>query len=112
MAKPKRWVIVVFGVAIVVIFVGIGAIIAVTAWFQQNLEVKTLTATEADAEFETIRNRFPGRAPLLEMHNGRPAYSKERTALPQPGGKLHTLHVLAFEPDKRHLARFSLPFWL
>ena len=112
MAKPKRWVMIVFGVAIVVIFVGIGAIVAITAWFQQNLEVKTLTASEADAEFDTIRNRFPGRAPLLEMRNGRPAYSSERTAAPRPGGSLQTLHVLAFDPDERHLARFSLPFWV
>ena len=112
MAKPRRWVVVVFGVFIVVVFVGIGAIIGITAWFQQNLEVKTLTTTEAESEFEAVRQRFPGRAPLLEMRNGRPAYSVAPASLPQSTTKLSTLHVLAFEPDKRHLARVSLPFWL
>jgi hypothetical protein len=112
MAKPRRWVVIVFGVFIVVVFVGIGAIIAVTAWFQQNLEVKQLTASEAETEFETIRQRFAGRPPLLEMRNGRPAYSVERAALPPSGARLQTLHVLAFERDEQHLARISLPFWL
>jgi hypothetical protein len=41
MAKRRRWVIVAFGVVVLVVFVGIGAIIAITAWFQQNLEVRT-----------------------------------------------------------------------
>lgn len=112
MAKPRRWVVIVFGVFIVVVFVGIGAIIAVTAWFQQNLEMKTLTSTEAETEFDTVRKRFGGRAPLLELRNGRPAYNVERASVPQSGARLQTLHVLAFEPDKRHLARVSLPFWL
>ena len=112
MAKPRRWVVIVFGVFVVVVFVGIGAIIGITAWFQQNLEVKTLTSTEAETEFDAVRKRFAGRAPLIELHNGRPAYTAERASMPQSSAKLQTLHVLAFEPDKRHLARISLPFWL
>lgn len=112
MAKPRRWVVVVFGVFIVVVFVGIGAIIGITAWFQQNLEVRTLDSTEAETEFETVRKRFAGRAPLMELRNGRPAYTAERASMPVSSAKLQTLHILAFEPDKRHLARISLPFWL
>ena len=41
------------------------AIIAITAWFQQNLDVQTLTTVEAEVEFENIRKRFAGRGPLL-----------------------------------------------
>ena len=112
MAKPRRWVVVVFGVAVLIIFVGIGAIIAITAWFQQNLDVQTLTTVEAEVEFENIRKRFAGRGPLLEMKNGRPSYTADASSQRSESTSLTTLHVLAFEPDKQHLARISLPFWL
>lgn len=112
MAKRRRWVIVAFGVVVLVVFVGIGAIIAITAWFQQNLEVRTLADVEAEVEFDNVRKRFPGRAPLLELRDGRPAYTAEATARREGTTSLSTLNFLAFEPDKRQLARFSLPFWL
>lgn len=112
MAKRRRWVVVLFGVAVLIVFVGIGAIIAITAWFQQNLDVRTLTTVEADVEFENVRKRFAGRAPLLEMKNGRPAYTTDSSSRRSESSSLTTLHVLAFEPDKQHLARISLPFWL
>jgi hypothetical protein len=98
-------------VAILVVFIGIGIAIGVAAWFQQNLEVKQSSEVEADVEFENVRKRFPGRMPLLELRDGRPAYTAERESRGS-GGSLHTLHVLVFESDERQLARVSLPFWL
>ena len=112
MAKPRRWIVVLFGVGVLVVFVGIGAIIAVTAWFQQNLQVSTTTSADADGEFEAVRKKFGGRAPLLEVKDGRPAYTAERASAKQSDARLQTLYVLAYNPDDRHLARFSLPFWL
>jgi hypothetical protein len=111
-AKPKRWVVIVFGVGILLVFVGIGAAIAVTAWFQQNLDVQTSSAAAADAEFDVVRRRFPGRPPLLEIRNGRAAYTVEPASLPASSTSLQTLHVLAFAPGEGKLARISLPFWL
>lgn len=117
MAARRRWVVIVFGVGILLVFVGIGAIIAVTAWFQQNLEVRTLGAAEAESEFEVIRKQFGDRAPLLEMRDGRPHYSGTGTGEGAPaaksdGTRLETLHVLVWDPHDDRLARFSLPFWL
>lgn len=112
MASRKRWVIIAFGVAVVLVFVGIGAIIAVTAWVQQNLDVTPRSATEADHEFEAVLQRFPGRKPLLEIVDGRPAFTSEHTAPIAAGGQgLHTLQVLAWDADDERLAKIGIPFW-
>jgi hypothetical protein len=102
MANRRRWVIIAFGVAIVLVFVGIGAIIAVTAWVQQNLEVTPRSAAEAEHEFALVRERFGERQPLLEMVDGRPAFTGEHAA---------ALHVLAWDGDDQRLARIGVPFW-
>jgi hypothetical protein len=112
MADRKRWVIIAFGVAVVLVFVGIGAIIAVTAWVQQNLDVQPRTAVEADREFDAVRERFPGRKPLLELVDGRPAFTAEHTTAPAAAGpRLQTLHVLAWDGKDERLAKIGLPFW-
>jgi hypothetical protein len=106
-------VLIAFGVVILIVFIGIGAIFAVTAWFQQNLQVDTRSAGDAEREFATVRKQFGDRAPLLEMHDGRPQFTSEhdKPAATAPP-RLETLHVLAWKADEERLARFSLPFWL
>jgi hypothetical protein len=112
MKKPRNWVIVLFGVAVLVVFVAIGAVIAVTAWFQQNLQVQESTEAEADTAFDEVRQRFGGRAPLIELRDGRPAYTSGRPDSSRPSTELRTLHVIAFDPRDRHLAKIAVPFWL
>jgi hypothetical protein len=112
MAARRRWVIVLFGVAIFVVFVGIGVIIAVTAWFQQNLQVEQRSEQDAVVQFDEVRKKFGGRAPLLEMHEGRPRYTGERSKAAAPAATLDSLHVLVWDPDDGALSRFTLPFWL
>jgi hypothetical protein len=112
MAARRRWVIVLFGAAVLVIFVGIGVIIAVTAWFQQNLQVEQLTEGAALEEFDGIRKRFGARQPLLEIHDRRPRYTAARNQPPAQTAPLETLHVLVWDPDDSRLSRFSIPFWL
>lgn len=113
MKKRRNWLLVVFGVLVLVVFVGIGVVIAVAAWFQQNLEVQNNTS-ERDAEtaFVEVRQKFNTRVPLLELRNGRPAYAAGRP--PDSGSRtsLTTLHVLAWDPDDEELARVAVPFWL
>ena len=112
-ATRRKWVVIAFGIAVLLVFIGIGAIIAVTAWVQQNLESRTSTDAEAQAEFENVRKQFPGRAPLLEIRDGRPAYGPGHSA-PATGtpGSLSTLHVLVWDRREERLARFAIPFWL
>ena len=100
MATRRRWVPIAFGVAILIAFVGIGAIIAVTAWFQQNLQVDTRSSPDAAQEFSAVRKQFGERPPLLEMRDGRPEYTAEHgKPAPASTAKLETLHVLAWDPE-------------
>ena len=113
MAIRRRWVLIAFGVVILIIFIGIGAIIAVTAWVQQNLQVDTRSASDAEQEFATVHKQFEGRQPLLEMHDGRPRLTAEHDKLAAASPtRLEAIHVLAWDPDEERLARFTVPFWL
>lgn len=113
MATRRRWVLVAFGVVILIIFIGIGAIFAVTAWVQQTLQVDTRTSGDADQEFAAVLKQFAGKKPLLEMHDGRARLAADHVQPAEASpGRLETLYVLAWDADEERLARFSLPFWL
>ena len=112
MKKRRNWILVVFGVFVLVAFVGIGVVIAVAAWFQQNLEVQNTSERDAETSFVEVRQKFNTRVPLLEIRNGRPAYTAGRPPASGPTSSLTTLHVLAWDPDDEELARVAVPFWL
>jgi len=112
-ATRRRWVLIAFGAVILIVFIGIGAIIAVTAWFQQNLQVDSRSASDADQEFDAVRKQFGDRLPLLEMRGERPEYTVERDKAGAPStAKLESMHVLVWDPDEERLARVTIPFWL
>ena len=114
MKKRRNWIVIAFGVAVLLVFTGIGAIIAIAAWFQQNVTVEQSSGPDAHGEFDVVRRKFQGRAPLLEMRDGTVNYSANRS----PGGpsppspSLERLHVLVWDPDEARLASFSIPFWI
>jgi hypothetical protein len=112
MKKRRNWILIVFGVLVLVVFVGIGAVIAIAAWFQQNLQVQTTNERDAETAFVEVRQKFSTRAPLLEIKNGRPSYAAGRPSASDPTTSLSTLHVLAWDPDDGELARVAVPFWL
>lgn len=111
MAKRRNWVLILFGVAVLLVFLGIGAIVATTAWVQQNLAIEETNAGAAQSKFEAVRDKFAGQPALLDMRDGRPALNPQRTPAPtsQP---LEQLHVLVWDPNDQEMASFSLPFWL
>jgi len=108
--KARRWAPILFGVAVFVVFVILGAAVFSISWVREHLDVAASSAAEADAAFDEVRRRFPDRAPLLELSEtgaktNRPPDDAPRTSLT-------TLHVLAFDADEGQIARFDLPFWL
>lgn len=108
--KVPRWAQVLIGVAIVGVFLAIGAIIAVTAYFSQNVVVNTSNAREADDEFDKIRQRFKGQLPLVELKDGMAVRSNPRTNA--GSGQLTTLHILAWDSDDEKLAAVNVPWWV
>jgi hypothetical protein len=112
MKKRRNWLLVLFGVGVLVVFVGIGAVIVVAAWFQQNLQVQQSSGTDAQTAFDDVRQRFGTRGPLLELRNGRPAYVAGKPDASRPRTELTSLHVIAWDPDDEKLTRVAVPFWL
>ena len=109
--KIPRWAQVLIGIAIVGVFLAIGAIIAVTAWFSQNVVVSTSSTRDADEEFDKIRQRFKGQAPLIELKDGVATRSNARPPAASGGG-LTTLHILAWDSDEEKLAAVNVPLWV
>ena len=111
--KIPRWAQVLIGVAIIAVFLGIGAIIAVTAWVSQNVVVNSSNSGQADDEFEKVRQRFKGQSPLLEMKDGVPHYVAARgEATSSERRQLTTLHILAWDAHDEKLATVSVPWWI
>ena len=79
--KIPRWAQVLIGAGIVMVFLGIGAIIAVTAYFSQNVAITESSSREADDEFEKVRQRFKGKPVLVEINQGERVVSARRVEL-------------------------------
>ena len=111
--KIPRWAQVLIGVGIVMVFLGIGAIIAITAYFSENVAVTETTASQAGDEFEKVRQRFKGQVPLVVMKEGERAVSTvAEKATSSPRAPLHTLHVLAWDAREEKLANVNIPWWV
>jgi hypothetical protein len=110
--KIPRWAQVLIGIGIVVIFLGIGAMIAITAYFSENMVVSASSAREADDEFEKIRQRFQGQAPLVELKDGVARSVRDVSAGPASSQGLQTLHVLAWDSDEERLVAVAVPWWI
>ena len=111
MTKKRGWLPILVGVAILLAFLAIGAVIVGVSWMREHLEVASSSEASAAGAFDEIRGRFPGRAPLIEMRDGRPAARVESPA-GSPAASLNALHLLAWNPRDQRLARFEMPFWL
>ena len=111
-SKRRNWLWIIFGVCIVLIFIGIGAIVATTAWVRQNVNITDTTERSAEEEFAAVRARFSSRQPLLEMRNGRPAFTAGKAPDGSSAANIDRLHVLVWAPDESKLINLAIPFWL
>ena len=107
--KPRRWAPILFGVAVFVVFVILGAGIFGVSWVRDHLDITSATEMDADAAFNEVRQRYRDKPPLVEYSGA--STRTNSPAADAPRTTLNTLHVLAFDEDEGRLARFDLPFW-
>src|SRR3954447_20381194 len=112
-SKVKTWVWVVVAVAVI----GVLGVIAVAGagiyLFSRHIETRTASPARAAEDFDRVSNQFSGQKPLIERdEHGRYLRSNtDRQAA--PGTKTPTsLHVMAFDPNERHVVQVDVPFWL
>lgn len=111
-SKRRNWLWIIFGVFMLLVCIGIGAVIATTAWVRQNLTITNTTEGGATKEFDTVHAQFAGRTPLLEMRDGRPAYVAGKPPETSSGTPVNDLHVMVWDPDEDRMLSIAIPFWL
>lgn len=111
MAKVKTWIWVVIGV-IAIGILGIVALAAAGLWFvRSHVDVKQTTAAAATSDFETVRAKFTGTQPLIELDE-RGDFIRANTDRPAGAVRPQTLNVMAFDANDEKVVRMEVPFWL
>jgi hypothetical protein len=111
--KVKTWIWVIVAIAVV----GILALIAMAGaglyFFSRNISTRTVSPAIASAEFDSVRSRFTGQKPLIELdeHGDFLRANTDRGA-PADAKRPESLFILAFDPDDGGLVRVTVPFWL
>ncbi len=111
--KVKTWVWVVVAIAVVCILMLIAMAGAGLYYFSQNIKASKVSGETARIEFDSIRTRFTGQRPLIELdERGHFLRSNTDRQPPLDPKRPEKLYVLAFDPDDGSLVRLSIPFWL
>ena len=110
--KKRTWIWIVLGVFLFLVVVAIGGIIFSVSFLRQSMSVTGMSATAADSEFDSVRARFAGQQPLIQLVDGRPQYDADRAAASTSTTPLKTMHVMAWDDEEGQLVTFALPFWL
>jgi hypothetical protein len=105
----RRWGPILFGAAVLAVFLVVGAGLVGVVWVRDHLTIEPMAASTAEDTFEALRREHAGKPALVTMRDAH----VERHDPPRdaPRVRLNTLHVVAWDPDERRLARFDLPFW-
>ena len=110
--KKRTWIWIVLGVFFVLVVLAIGGILFSVAFLRQSMTVTGMSATSADSQFESVRAKFAGQPPLIQLVDGRPQYDADRTTASPSTTPLKTMHVMAWDDEEGRLVTFALPFWL
>ena len=110
--KKRRWIPILLGVMALLGIIAVGAIAFTAMWFRQNMTISRSSEDSAMRQFETVRARFPGQQPLIQLVDGHPQYVAERASQSTTSAPLSSVHVLAYDRDEGNTVTFSLPFWL
>jgi hypothetical protein len=80
----------------------------------REIDVARADESAARREFDAVRERFVAQEPLITIGPGGEATASalEQWGAAYTGPPPERLHVLAWDPNERRLARFALPFWL
>lgn len=112
MAKTRRWLPIVAGIAVLLAFIGIGAMVVSVSWLQDNAEVtRDVSAATAEAAFSAEARTFPDPRPVVEFGADRRPRMTGGIADRSNPGSVTMLHVLAWDAGEGTLARVALPMW-
>jgi hypothetical protein len=106
--ETVRTILIVVGVLVLLAIVGLGSAV----WlFMRSFGFEKADQASAAQQFDTIRGRFAGVTPVLEIRDEEPVVAR-RPQAEASGTRLTTMHIVAWDPDDDDFVRISLPFWL
>jgi hypothetical protein len=109
--RIKTWVWVVVGVVALGILCVIG-LAAAGLWFvRSHVDIRQATTAGVTDEFQTIRARFAGQKPLIELDDHGNVFHAN-TDRPAGTRRPESLNIIAFDPDDERVVKMDLPFWL
>lgn len=109
----RRWLPIVAGIAVLVVFIGIGAIAISVAYFSEHTTIERgIDTARAEATFAAAVGRFADTRPVVEFDEQRRPRYVEGIASRKNPGTVTSVHVLAWDPAERALAAVALPMWL
>jgi hypothetical protein len=103
-----RTILIVIGVLVLLAIVGLGSAV----WlFMRSFQFDRADQTTATQHFDTIRGRFPGVTPVLELRGDDPVLVR-RPDGQSNGTRLTAMHIIAWDAEDDEFVRIHLPFWL
>lgn len=109
--KRRTWLWVLLGVVFLCVVVAAGGLFFAVSFFRQAVNITEASPGSAETQFDSVRAKFAGQEPLIQMVDGKPQYVANRPTAPE-GTRLSTMHVMAWDDDEGKLVTFALPFWL
>ena len=111
--RVRTWIWIIVGVVALCILGAIAMAGVGLYLFTQHIDTHSATAASAARDFDEIKQRLSGQAPLIELDD-RGRYLRSNTdrkpaATARPP---ESLYVLAFDPDDERVVKVSIPFWL
>jgi hypothetical protein len=98
---------------VVALAVGFVALAGTGAYFFfRHLDTKTATEAETKTDFDVVRTRFAGRAPMIEVVNLSSRDLKVNRLRHPEGRRAETVHILTWSDDENTFLRTDVPLWL
>ena len=111
--KIKTWIWVVLGVVLTCIIAAVAIAGSAFYFFSRQFDTHSATAAAANREFESVKARFRGQKPLVEVDRlGELTRADSGRTAPADVRVPERVIVMAFNPDQERIVRVTLPLWL
>jgi hypothetical protein len=114
MAKKKNWLLIILGIVIFVVIVGIAAVVGFGFWMYRQMDLHVTKAADSQQQFETVRARFQGQVPYLEVSitDNHEETTVHRELEKPDRTRLNRLRIAVYDERKHQFVEMGLPFWL
>jgi hypothetical protein len=114
MAKKKNWLLIILGIVIFVVIVGVAAVVGFGYWVYRQMDFHTTTTGNTLQQFETLRARFQGQVPYVEMtlSDNHEEATVHRELEKPTRTTLTRLRIAVYDEREHRFVELGLPFWL